>query len=233
MPQSAACAPLISRPSMSSSLACATPARRGISHDPPESGVNPIVAKGARNRASSATTAKSDASTRCRPRPMIHPRAAVTMGVWVSSIVGMRRLTCQRIRRWVEPARGVSPPPPRCPRSKPEQKCSPAPVSEITRIDSSLPAASIVPISAPTMSSVTALRRSGRSRRNRRTGPVRSTRKPSGGGGYSITCAPRSRSVRRARRRPRRRSWRPPEAPAAAPDRARGSAAGSSRAQVS
>jgi hypothetical protein len=41
---------------------------------------------------------------------MIHPLAEVTMGVCVSSIVGMRRLTCQRIRRCVAPARGVPSP---------------------------------------------------------------------------------------------------------------------------
>ena len=156
------------------SLARATPASRGMSHDPPESGVNPIVVNGARSRASSAMTAKSDASAMCRPRPMTQPRAAVTMGVWVSSIVGMRRFTCQRIRRCVEPARGVASAPPRWARSKPEQKCSPVPDSTITRIDSSLPAASIVSVRARTMSSVRAFRRSGRLSSRRSTGPARS-----------------------------------------------------------
>ena len=38
---------------------------------------------------------------------MTYPVATVTIGVWVSSIVGISRLTCQRSWRWVVPARGL------------------------------------------------------------------------------------------------------------------------------
>ena len=70
---------------------------------------------------------------------MAQPVTDVTMGVWVWSMVGISRLTCHRIWRCVSPARGLSPPPPRCDRSKPEQKCSPVPDRRMTRTDSSRP----------------------------------------------------------------------------------------------
>ena len=178
-PQSAARSPLISRPSSSISLARATPTSRGMSQDEPESGVNPIAVNGARNRASSATTAKSDASTRLSPSPITLPVAAVTIGVCVSSMVGMSLWTPPRRCRCVDPTRGFTSGRPRVPRSKPEQKSAPFPVSAITRIASSSPAVVIASIRASTIGSVSEFRRSTRSRRMRRTPPSGSTTRPS------------------------------------------------------
>ena len=79
---------------------------------------------------------------------MTHPRAVQTMGVCTLSIAGISRLTWPLMRRWMDVTRGLSGPGVRCPRSKPEQKCSPLPVRWMTRTSSSLAAASIASVSA-------------------------------------------------------------------------------------
>ena len=79
---------------------------------------------------------------------MTQPRAVHTMGTWVASITGIRRFTWLCMRRWIEPTRGLVGPFTRSPRSNPEQKWSPRPARWITRTDSSLAAASTMPISA-------------------------------------------------------------------------------------
>ena len=90
------------------SRARATPTNRGNSHAAPVSGVKPKLVNGSQRRASSATTAKSDASAMLSPSPTAHPRTTETTGVCVSSNVGIRRLTCHRMRRWIDPTRGRS-----------------------------------------------------------------------------------------------------------------------------
>ena len=95
--------------------------------------------------------------------------------------------------------RGLSPPPPRNERSKPEQKCSPVPVMWITRTDSSDEAASTMSIRPSTMSSVKALRRSGRSKRTANTPPSCSTTRPSIAAGYDFIGSAISHNVYKMR----------------------------------
>ena len=138
----------------------------------------------------------------------------------------MSRLTCQRICRWVAPARGLRSAGPRRPRSKPEQKWSPVP-DERDDPDRTrrCPRPRSSRSSASTMSSVSALRRSGRSRRSRSTGAVVVDDEPVGRGrvvlhaAASVSSANRStsasgRPAQSSRRRARR---------GGAPGRARGS----------
>ena len=114
--------------------------------------------------------------------PAHHPCTRQTTGVCTDASNGMSRCACDGNRRWMLPTRGRCSPLPaafRATMSKPLQKWSPAPDSTMTRTDSSRPAASTASIILATMSSVSALRFSGRSSRSRRTPSVRSTSSPS------------------------------------------------------
>ena len=152
------------------SRARTSPTRRGSIHEVPLSGVKPLPTNGAQNRASSAATVKSEASARFSPMPAAHPLTTLTIGTWVRSMRGMRRLAWAGRRRWMLPTRGLDPPAAlRATMSNPEQKSGPAPVSTMARTSSSRPAASMASIVAATTSSFRALRRSGRSKVRRST----------------------------------------------------------------
>ena len=79
-PQSAASAPESLRPSSSSSLARATPTRRGSSQVAPLSALKPRSRNGSQKRPYSVAIVKSAASASWKPSPAAQPRTAQTTG---------------------------------------------------------------------------------------------------------------------------------------------------------
>ena len=79
-PSSSACAAVSVGPSMSSSLAFASPTSRGSVHDDPESAESPTAEKAIVNLAESAATRKSHAKAKAAPAPAAVPLTAATTG---------------------------------------------------------------------------------------------------------------------------------------------------------
>ena len=137
-PHSAASAPATHARAAAARAPARSPTRRGSNQVAPLSGVKPrsrTAPRTGRRRRRRRSRPRARGGTRCPPPT---PDRAHDRRLDRRSRSGIKRCACDGRRRWMLPTRGRAPRSAlRATMSKPQQKCSPAPSSRMTRTASS------------------------------------------------------------------------------------------------